>query len=60
MRQGFDWVRCWDCGHEYLLAYFCKGDTSAPPATHCQIVPAIPICSAPAEAFASLLEDSYI
>jgi ribosomal protein S27E len=25
LKQGFARVRCRDCGHEYLLAYFCKG-----------------------------------
>jgi len=25
LSQGFARVRCRDCGHEYLLAYFCKG-----------------------------------
>jgi hypothetical protein len=25
LRQGFARVRCRDCGHEYLLAYSCKG-----------------------------------
>jgi NAD-dependent SIR2 family protein deacetylase len=24
LHNGFARVRCWDCGHEYLLAFLCK------------------------------------
>lgn len=25
LEQGFAWVRCLDCYHEYLLAFSCRG-----------------------------------
>ena len=31
LHKGFAWVRCWDCGHDYLLSFSCERRQFLPP-----------------------------